>query len=440
MLNRNIYKLLCGRYIMATKYDVFEIVYKNRATLKPIDVVRELNKDEREYHVIHRYLRELTKEKLLIKKKDGFQVEISTRSELLYTLILYCIKNGINYNLLLDKNFAHFISLALQKEEINSKNINNDVRTIKKYIDILDKHGMILIISQKPLRAKVFYNILLNNLLVFFGYKHEVIAESSKSYILDIKRELAIYKRLRKRDESKYQEIVNEFEISFIYHSLSLEGNPITLPDTIKILKGKLIPANLRANDVGEIKNYQEALSQMLKDANERKPLSLQLILDYHRIAMKHHSYLAGSIRTIKVFIKGNLSFKVSPPEMIRENLDKLFDKYNVFIKRKNVPLDESLQFAVFFHNEFQHIHPFVDGNSRTTRLLTFHLLQSLDIPIFDIPFGLLDEYLNSTKGSKKRDDKGLYLNLQKIILSNLKKINKKWEEQIKLQNQRNKV
>ena len=167
-------------------------------------------------------------------------------------------------------------------------------------------------------------------------------------------------------------------------------------------------------------------MSQMLKDTYERKPLSLQLVLDYHKLAMRHHSDLAGSIRTISVYIKGNPYFKVAPPEKIREELDKLFDKYNEFIKKKKATLEESLKFAVYFHNEFQRIHPFEDGNSRTTRLITFHLLQSLDIPILDIPFGMLDEYLNNTKGSKVREDTNLYQSLQKIILFNLKKINEK--------------
>ena len=411
---------------MPTKYDIFEIVYKNRALLKPIEVVKKLNKDEREYHIIHKYLRELAKEKLLIKKKNGFQAERSKKSELLYNLILYCIKNGINYNYILDKNFAQFISTSLQKEEINFKNIELNPRTIKKYIEILDRYGLILIISEKPLKAKIFYNVLLNNLLVYFDYKHPAMVDGSKEYIYEIKRELSIYRMLRKKNEAKYQRIISELEINFIYHSLSLEGNPITLPDTIKILKDKLIPANLKTLDVDEIKNYQEAMFQMLKDTNERKPLSLQLVLDYHRIAMRHSSYLAGSIRTIPVHIKGNPNFKITPQKQIKGELENLFEKYNNFIKRKNVPVDGALKFAVYFHNEFQHIHPFQDGNSRTTRLITFHLLQSLDIPIFDIPFGLLDEYLNYTKGSKKREDDRLYKTLQKIMLFNLKKINEK--------------
>ena len=411
---------------MVTKFDAFEIVYKNRASLKPIEVVKRLNKDEREYHIIHRYLRELANEKLLIKKNDGFQAEISKKSELLYNLIFYCIKNGINYNLILDKNFAKFIYWALQREEINFKEIKLNPRTAKKYIEILDRYGMILIISEKPLRAKMFHNILLQNLLVYFGYKNLESTESSKDYLPEIKKELKIYRRLKKRDEIKYRKIVNEFEISFVYHSLSLEGNPITLPDTIKILKENLVPANINITNIDEVKNYQEAMFQMLKDANERKPLNLQSVLDYHKIALRHRSYLAGKIRTIPVHIKGNPDFKTTSPENIREELNKLFDKYNKYIKRKNLPLAEILKFAVYFHNEFQHIHPFEDGNSRTTRLITFHLLQSLDIPIFDIPFGLLNEYLNYTKGSKKREDLKLYQSLQKIILFNLRKINKR--------------
>ncbi len=412
---------------MVTKYDIFEIVYKNRAPLKPIEVVKRLNKDEREYHIIHRYLRELAKKNLLKKNKAGFQSEISKKSGLLYDLILYCIKNGINYNLILDDNFVRFISQALKKEEINAKNTKLNSRTLKKYIDILDKYGMILIISEKPLRAKIFYNVLLNNLLVYFGYNRPITTKSSKSYNHEIKKELEIYRRLRKKDESRYQKIIGEFEISFVYHSLSLEGNPITLPDTIKILKDKLIPANLKTTDVDEIKNYQEAMSQMLKDADERKPLTLQSILGYHAIAMRHRSYLAGSVRTIPVHVKGNPNFKTTPPEKIKEEIEALFDKYKEFIKRKKISLEEALKFAVYFHNEFQHIHPFEDGNSRTTRLITFHLLQSLDIPILDIPFGLLDEYLGYTKGSKNREDLKLYQSLQKIILFNLRKINKRF-------------
>ena len=140
---------------------------------------------------------------------------------------------------------------------------------------------------------------------------------------------------------------------------------------------------------------------------------------------MAHIPEIAGKIRKTEVYIKGNPIFKITKSEKLEEELDRLLMKYNNFINKKS-SLKEILAFAVYFHNEFQHIHPFTDGNSRTTRLITFHLLQSKDIPIIDIPFGILDEYLNYTKGSKKRKDDKLYITLQKIILFNLKKINNK--------------
>ena len=48
------------------------------------------------------------------------------------------------------------------------------------------------------------------------------------------------------------------------------------------------------------------------------------------------------------------------------------------------------------------------------------------DIPILDIPLGMLEEYVFSTKGAKKRDDKKLSQVLQQIIMFNLKAINEK--------------
>ena len=411
---------------MVTKYDVFELVYKNRAPIKPIDVVREFNKSEKEYHAIHKQLMELVAMRLLRKTKYGFEVDMSRKAEILYGIIQYCLKNSVSYNYLLDKNFAVFLSRALRKEEIASKDVDAHPRTFKKYIEILNKFGLVLIISRKPLRAKIFYNILLNNLLVYFGYKHEVITESFHAYGKEIERELRIFKGLRRKNEVLYRKVIREFEISFIYHSLSLEGNPITLSETFKILQDKIIPSNLKSVDVDETKNYQDAILQMLKDSAQKKVLNIVSVFNYHGLAMRHVPNIAGKIRTKEVYIKGNPNFAITKAKNIKKELDALFEDYDEFIKKEKLSLKEILDFAAYFHNEFQHIHPFIDGNSRTTRLITFHLLQSRDIPIFDIPFGLLDEYLSYTKGSKKREDKKLLITLQKIILWNLKKINEK--------------
>ena len=408
---------------MVTRYDIFEIVYKNKVLLKPIEVVRKLNKTEKEYHNIHRFLNELTKDDLLTKTKYGFQAKITPKAYLLNNIIYYCLSNNINYNLLLDKNLLKFISQSLMKGEVTSNDFNLNSRTFIKYIKILNKYDLLLILSKKPLKVKIFYNHLIKSLLHYFEFKPLIKEKASLNYITEIEKEFELYKRLRKKNEPGFKKIISELEISFVHHSLSLEGNPITLPETIRILKDKIIPRNLNTEDVDEVKNYQKAILQMLEDSPEKKPLTLQAILNYHSLAMQHNPKIAGKIRNVKVIILGNLNFKIAKVKDIELKLNQLLDNYNEFIKKKT-GIKEIIRFASYFHNEFQYIHPFRDGNSRTTRLITFYLLQLKDIPILDIPLGLLDEYLSYTKGYKQRDDKKLSENFQEIILSNLKKIN----------------
>ncbi len=410
---------------MVTKYDIFEAVYKYQHPIKPIEILKMLNKNEREYDNVLRILNELVKESLLTKTPYGFQIKKTEKTKMLYDIIYHCLSNDLNYNSLIDLNLMEFIGKALRKKEITSKDFDLNPKTLKKYIDILNENSLILIISEKPLRAKVFYDILLNNLLVYFGHKHKIITEDDTDYLKEISRELSLFKKLRKGKEPRYKQIIGELEIYFIHHSLSLEGNPITLSQTRKIIKDKIIPSNLRSNDVDEVKNYQKAIYQMLQDSQNKRPLTIQTILNYHSLAMAHIPEIAGKMRKTEVYIQGNPNFKITKTEKIEEELNELLKKYNDFINRIS-SLKEILAFAIYFHNEFQHIHPLIDGNSRTTRLITFHLLQSKEIPIADIPFGLLDEYLNYTKCSKKREDIKLYRTLQKIILYNLKKINEK--------------
>ena len=413
---------------MVTKNDVFEIVYKNQVPIKPIEVARALNKENSEYKNIHRILNELVKENLLLKKNSEFQIKNSEKTELLYKLIYYCIHNGINYNNILEKNLVQFIYKALNKEEFQQKDIDINPKTFKKYVDILDKYGLILISSKKPLKARIFYNTLINNLLIYFNYKNKPERKYSINYLDEIEKELTLYKRLRKNNEAGYQKIVNEFEINFVQHSLSLEGNPITMPDTIKILKNEIIPKDLKSKDIEEVRNYQTAILKMLKDSQLKKLLTKESILEYHKLAMNHEPNIAGQIRENPVHIKGNSNFKVAKVSEIESKLKELLDKYNKFLDKKKNSIKEIIDFSSYFHNEFQFIHPFEDGNSRTTRLITFHLLHTKGIPMLDIPFGLLDEYLSYTKGSEKREDKKLFENLQKTILFNLKKINEKLE------------
>lgn len=411
---------------MVTKFDVFEFMYQKGSPLKPQEIYTHFKRNNIDYKYIYNLLINLKESNLVIKNNYGFQVIRNNSNELLYQMILFCIKNDINYNNLIDKNLASFISEAFLKKTFNAKDFNLDTRTVSKYINLLAKSGLAIILSKKPISATIPYNSFLRDLVAYYGKKALVAKLKPDEFFDEINKELKKFQKLRAENETRFNNIVDDYEIKFIHHSLSLEGNPITLPDTIKLLKNEIIPKEYTIENINEVQNYKKAISQMNIDAQERRPISKESILNYHRLAMSHKPEFAGTIRQKKVIIRGNPDYQVADVNEIEILLDKLMEKYNTFFIQRKLSLRDIFDFAAYFHNEFQHIHPFIDGNSRTTRLITFHLLRTQEIPILDIPLGMLEGYLASTKGAKKRDDKKLVQVFQQIILYNLKSINDK--------------
>jgi fido (protein-threonine AMPylation protein) len=409
---------------MVTKYDLYEYMYNKGVPLKPQEIAAAFKKVE--YYGVYNMLLDLKKSKLIAKNEYGFQAVRSKMNELIYQLIKFCLQNDINYNELLDKNLARFISKVFLKKRISVKDTEIDPRTFSKYVSILEKSGLLIMLSKKPLTVTIPYNSFLRDLIVYFGEKVLVAKQKPDEYIDEIARELKRFNRIMSLNEARYQRIMKEYQIRFIHHSLSIEGNPITLPDTIKLLKDNIMPSEYTAENIREVENYQKAINQMNADAEEKKQITKESILNYHALAMQHKPDIAGKIRTHAVYIKGNPDYEVAEVSEIDSRLQVLLKKYNQFMGQKRNSVKEILDFAAYFHNEFQHIHPFSDGNSRTTRLIAFLFLKTKDVPVFDIPLGLLEEYVFSTKGAKKRDDKKLNQVLQQIILSNLKVINEK--------------
>ncbi|MFH1915701.1 MAG: Fic family protein [Nanoarchaeota archaeon] len=411
---------------MVTKFDIFAELYEKGGPCKIIEIVKILNQNKKKYDKIRKTLDTLAKMKLVVKTAHGYERKMTAESRQLFHMLRYCIKNGVNYNDLLDETVAKYLSKAFLKKTFTVKDIGLHPRTFSKISRMLEKNGFLIVLSRKPFRAVVPYNSFLGELVVYYGYRALAVRKDKNEYFKEIKKELAKFNGLKEKNTRKYQSILGEVQIKFIHHSLSIEGNPITLAQTIKLLEHKIVPENLSLESIQEVQNYQEAFLQMLQNVRDDQPLTKATLLNYHFISLQHKLNWAGRIRDRPVFIRGNEDFKVAKPEEIDSLLDKLVAKYNDFLKNKRPSLKEVLKFSAYIHNEFQHIHPFFDGNSRTTRLITFHFLQMNGIPVFDIPLGMLEKYVLSTKGAKKRSDEELTQALQEIILYNLKTINEK--------------
>jgi len=411
---------------MVTKYDVFVELYDRAKPCGIIEIVKNLKQRKSDYEKIRKILKILEKMKLAQKTAEGYQAIMNPENYRLFEALKYCMNNNVNYNELFNKSVAGCLAQAFLKHSFMAGDIGLHPRTFAKISSILDKSGFLIVLSRKPFRAMVPYNYFLGYLIAYFGYRPLIIKPQNAEYLDAIIKELTRFRKLRKRNYQCYLRILEAFQIRFIHHSLSIEGNPITMAQTLRLLRNKIVPKDLQMESVIEVQNYREVFQQMQKNVQDEILLSEEMILNYHFLAMRHRPEIAGKIRDGPVYIRGNENFSVAEVQEIELLLDTLIENSRKLLENPHRSLSEIIDFAAYLHNEFQHIHPFFDGNSRTARIITFHFLLLNDIPVFDIPLGMLEEYVKATKGAKIRDDQRVKSALQKIILYNLKTMNEK--------------
>ncbi len=168
------------------------------------------------------------------------------------------------------------------------------------------------------------------------------------------------------------------------FASTSIEGNPLPLTEVKKILKSK--PKYIQDSE-REVLNYNNALIELQKKIkNPKTRLSLKFILKIHQqvtqnLLPKHQS---GHLRQEPVVVNDPRTQKVMflPPDI--KDVEKLVTELIEFINTNQTKID-SLILTGIFHKQMVIIHPFTDGNGRTTRLVTKLLLAKLGLNTFNL-------------------------------------------------------
>lgn len=199
------------------------------------------------------------------------------------------------------------------------------------------------------------------------------------------------------------------------YASTSIEGNPLPLTEVKKVLKSK--PANVRDSEK-EVLNYNlalETLSGLLQPG--KLDLSLKLILDIHKqvITGLLPKFESGKLRKKPVVVNDPRTGKTVylPPDVDR--VEELMSGLISFVKENSQNIDP-LIIAGIFHKQMVIIHPFMDGNGRTTRLATKVLLAKMGLNTFNL-FSFENYYnQNVTKYFQTVGEYGDYNELEKSI------------------------
>ena len=175
----------------------------------------------------------------------------------------------------------------------------------------------------------------------------------------------------------------NAEEIS-TYASTSIEGNPLPLTDVKEILKTR--PQNIQASEQ-EVLNYNEILKEInVKLNKEIVFFTVKFILFIQKkVTLKLlPSFQSGQFRKDAIFVNDPRLQKTIywPPD--HKDVQKLVEDLVNFVK-SNKNIIDPLILAGIFHKQMVIIHPFMDGNGRTTRLATKILLAEMGLDTFSL-------------------------------------------------------
>lgn len=152
--------------------------------------------------------------------------------------------------------------------------------------------------------------------------------------------------------------------------SSQIEGTQSTLDDLLKYESDQT--QGVPVEDAAEVSSYVAALSHGLDRIQNGFPLSLRLIREIHKKLLQNsrgHTKMPGEFRTSQNWIggtrPGNARFVPTPPD----KLTQVLGDWEIFMNddEDNIPV---LLKAALMHVQFETIHPFLDGNGRTGRLL----------------------------------------------------------------------
>ncbi len=166
-----------------------------------------------------------------------------------------------------------------------------------------------------------------------------------------------------------------------------MEGNTLTLRETDMVLRGLTIDRK-PLKDHMEAVGHKEAFDFVRDLVKEQAPLSESMIKQIHYLVLADKREDRGVYRRVPVRIMG-AKHEPAQPYLIRPKMEQLLEDY-----RNNT--DHIISRLARFHIEFEGIHPFIDGNGRTGRLLVNLELMKAGYPPIDVKFADRISYYNA--------------------------------------------
>lgn len=176
----------------------------------------------------------------------------------------------------------------------------------------------------------------------------------------------------------------DEFLVEFTCNSNAIEGNTLTLQETALVLEGVTIDQK-PLKDHLEAVGHRDAFLYVVSLGSDKVPISERIIREIHSLVLINKPEDKGVYRRIPVKIMG--AYREPPqPYLVPVQMERLVSDLSGNNRH-------TIETAALFHLNFEGIHPFIDGNGRTGRLILNLMLMQAGYPPINVKFSDKKKY-----------------------------------------------
>ncbi len=168
------------------------------------------------------------------------------------------------------------------------------------------------------------------------------------------------------------------FEIEYTHNSTAIEGNTLSLIETKVLLEDGISIGGKDLREIYEAVNHRKAYRYVKDCISKGMPLDEKILKDIHAMLMEN-IMVGGVYRDVQVYISGARHMP-PPPSLMYQQVKNFYAD----LQWKGKELNQ-IELAAWTHAEFVKIHPFRDGNGRTSRLIMNYQLLSEGFPAISV-------------------------------------------------------
>ncbi len=208
------------------------------------------------------------------------------------------------------------------------------------------------------------------------------------------------YDKLKPFDSKLEEGLKNLLYVELTYNSNAIEGSTLSYAETKQILEDGISIGGKKMRELLEAVNHKEAIDY-IETLRKRKPHEIE-----ERDILNVHDIILRGIDTTNAGKYRNDRVRIAHSPTIFPNPVKVPELMTNFMKWLQISSpDHPVKLASEAHFRLVSVHPFIDGNGRTARLLMNLILLQHGFPLFTIKIENRKQYIDSLESAQANED-----------------------------------